>query len=73
MDVEQDHNTYALYNKIYMGEFTVPSFVSEDARDLIHSLLQTDPTVRFGLQDIKRHAWYRLAQPIYEPKLEDYF
>jgi 5'-AMP-activated protein kinase, catalytic alpha subunit len=37
------------------GEFTIPKFVSNDARDLMKKILNTDPSKRFGISDIRTH------------------
>ncbi|KAF2019394.1 serine/threonine-protein kinase 12 [Aaosphaeria arxii CBS 175.79] len=43
--------------KIARGDYTVPSFVSPEARDLIKRLLVLDPEKRIALEDIERHPW----------------
>ncbi|KAH7382475.1 kinase-like domain-containing protein [Phaeosphaeria sp. MPI-PUGE-AT-0046c] len=43
--------------KIARGEYTVPSFVSSDAKDLIKRLLVLDPEKRIALEDVERHPW----------------
>ena len=39
----EDPNTAKLYKKILGGEFAVPKYISLDARDLLHRVLNTDP------------------------------
>ncbi len=39
----EDPNTSALYKKILAGDYTIPKFVSSDARDLIKGILTTEP------------------------------
>ena len=43
--------------KIARGEYTVPSFVSSEARDLIKKLLVLDPEKRIALEDVEVHPW----------------
>lgn len=39
----EDPDTAKLYSKILSGEYTMPKFVSKDARDLIKKILNTEP------------------------------
>ncbi|KAF1843409.1 serine/threonine-protein kinase-like protein [Cucurbitaria berberidis CBS 394.84] len=43
--------------KIARGEYTVPNFVSPEAKDLIKRLLVLDPEKRIALEDVERHPW----------------
>ncbi|KAG9780444.1 serine/threonine protein kinase, AGC family, partial [Aureobasidium melanogenum] len=43
--------------RIARGDMTVPSFVSAEAKDLIHRLLVLDPEKRIPLDDVLRHPW----------------
>ncbi|KAF2877506.1 serine/threonine-protein kinase-like protein [Massariosphaeria phaeospora] len=43
--------------KIVRGEYSVPSFVSSEARDLIKRLLVLDPEKRIALEEVERHPW----------------
>ncbi|KAF2180546.1 serine/threonine-protein kinase-like protein [Zopfia rhizophila CBS 207.26] len=45
------------YKKIARGEYTVPNFVSPEAKDLIKRLLVLDPEKRISLQDVEKHPW----------------
>ena len=45
----EDPNTSILYNKIVSGEFTIPKFVSSEARDLLKCILNTNPAKRFTI------------------------
>lgn len=55
----EDPNTTALYKKIIAGDYTIPKFVSQSAREMIIGLLTTDPEKRLKLRDIKNHVWFR--------------
>jgi serine/threonine protein kinase len=39
----EDPNTTSLYKKIMAGDFSIPKFVSPLARELLLSILTTDP------------------------------
>lgn len=43
--------------KIARGEFSVPGFVSPEAKDLIKRLLVLDPEKRISLDDVQKHPW----------------
>jgi 5'-AMP-activated protein kinase catalytic alpha subunit len=45
----EDPVTANLYKKITAGEYTVPKSVPPNAKDLIKSILNTDPTSRFTI------------------------
>lgn len=54
----EDANTSNLYKKILSGDFKIPKFVSEPAKDMIRSILNTNPEQRYRVADIRRHSWY---------------
>lgn len=54
----EDPDTSSLYKKILAGSYTIPSFLSEEAKEMIRGMLNTDPKVRFGIEEIKRHPWF---------------
>jgi protein kinase A len=60
----EDENQMELYKKIVKGQFTFPSYVSANAKDLISKLLSADLSKRLGnlaggTQDIINHPWFR--------------
>eukprot|EP01017_Pseudomicrothorax_dubius_P022954 TRINITY_DN2469_c0_g3_i1.p1 TRINITY_DN2469_c0_g3~~TRINITY_DN2469_c0_g3_i1.p1 ORF type:complete len:748 (+),score=112.07 TRINITY_DN2469_c0_g3_i1:567-2810(+) len=63
----EDPNTANLYKKIIAGEFNVPKFVSEEAKDLLRAILNTDPNKRITISEIRRHPWYQLHKNDMEP------
>jgi len=67
----EDQNTKKLYQKIIKAEYKMPSFLSEQAQDLIQNILNPDPTQRYTIEDIRNHAWYSIAehQPPYTPPI----
>lgn len=57
----EDPNTNNLYKKIISGEFKMPKFLSADAQDLISKILNTDPSKRYRIADIREHNWHKLV------------
>jgi serine/threonine protein kinase len=55
----EDPNTGELYKKILACAYKVPKFISEDAKDLIKRILNTEPETRFGIEEIRSHPWFR--------------
>ena len=52
-----------LYKKICKGKFTLPPFLSDNAKDLLTKILNTDPTQRITIPNIKQHPWFNLINP----------
>jgi len=66
-------NINFMYKKILSSELTFPSYISEDARDLLEGLLTRDPERRFKGEDVKEHPffsdidWDKLEKKLIEP------
>ncbi|KAJ3412208.1 hypothetical protein HDV05_001118 [Chytridiales sp. JEL 0842] len=45
--------------KVSRVEFQLPEYLSPDAKELIHSILQKDPKSRPSLSDILQHSWFQ--------------
>lgn len=58
----EDPNTANLYKKILNGEFNIPKAASESVRDMIKNILQTNPEIRYRVQEIRKHPWYMSQQ-----------
>ena len=43
------------------GDYEIPLFISPLARSMIKSILNTNPSKRFTINDIRNHIWWRLA------------
>jgi len=54
----EDKDTNKLYNKILNCDYSIPSDISEDARDLITRILNTNPKERYTLAQIRAHPWF---------------
>lgn len=55
----EDPNTSKLYKKILAGDYECPKFITTEVRDLIKSILTTDPEKRITIAQIKAHPWFR--------------
>ena len=55
-----DEKNDILYKKIVKGEFFLPKFLSQNAKDLISKILSVDPDLRINIIDIKKHSWFNL-------------
>lgn len=58
----EDPNTNKLYKKIMAGSYEIPNFISNDAKDLIKCILNTDPDKRYTIEDIKKHPWFNISK-----------
>ena len=56
----EDPNTANLYKKILNGDYTVPKFLSPEAKELIKGILNIDPAKRFTIDDIRKHRWFSI-------------
>lgn len=54
----EDPDTSKLYRKIQTGNYKLPAFLSEQARDIIKGLLDINPDTRFTIEQIKAHPWF---------------
>lgn len=58
----EDPNTSNLYKKILSADFQTPNYVSDEAKDLFHCILNTDPEKRYTIEQIRQHPWFNLAK-----------
>ena len=54
----EDPNTDKLYKKILNCEYSFPSYIKYEAKDLIQKILNTNPEQRYTLQQIREHPWF---------------
>jgi 5'-AMP-activated protein kinase, catalytic alpha subunit len=59
----EDPNTSKLYKKILNCDFLIPGFISKASKDLIKKVLNTDPTKRYTIAEIRAHEWYNQVKP----------
>ncbi|CAM9344540.1 unnamed protein product, partial [Chrysoparadoxa australica] len=55
----EDKDTSVLYKKILGGSYTLSPWLSEDVKDLLQRILNTDPSARLTIGEIKSHAWLK--------------
>jgi len=60
----EDPNTTELYKKILKGDFELPNFLSNNAKDMLKRILNTDPKKRYNIEQIRKHPWYSLVKPL---------
>lgn len=54
----EDPNTAKLQKKILSGEYSCPKFITPEAKDVLKNILNTDPTSRYSINDIRKHVWF---------------
>jgi len=60
----EDPNTNKLYKKILACDYKIPGFISPQNKDIMTRILQTDPSKRFSIQDIRAHDWYSKSRSV---------
>ncbi|KAJ9062679.1 Protein kinase, variant 4 [Entomophthora muscae] len=54
-----------LFKKITEGLYDIPQYVSNDARQLLSSMLVVDPLQRITIQEVRQHPWFLSELPDY--------
>lgn len=54
-----------LFKKINNGIYTLPSYLSQEARHLLSQMLIVDPVKRITIQEIRQHPWFNVDLPAY--------
>lgn len=49
----EDQKTSSLYKKILNAEYSVPKFLSSEARDFLAKIFITDPDKRINIEEIR--------------------
>ena len=60
----EDPNTSKLYKKILNCDYLIPGFISKASKDLIRKVLNTEPSKRYTIADIRGHEWYNQVKPV---------
>ncbi|EQC38348.1 CAMK/CAMKL/AMPK protein kinase [Saprolegnia diclina VS20] len=60
-----DESIPNLFKKIRGGMYSLPSHLSEHARDLIPRMLVVDPMKRITIPEIRQHPWFQTNLPPY--------
>ncbi|KAJ7750396.1 Pkinase-domain-containing protein [Mycena maculata] len=59
-----DDDENIMRQKIIVGEFEDPEWLSNESRDLIKNILQQDPTKRIPISQILAHPWFTGPAPV---------
>jgi 5'-AMP-activated protein kinase, catalytic alpha subunit len=59
----EDPKTSQLYKKILSADYQIPKFVSNDGRDILTKILNTDPEERATIAVIRQHTWFKQVSP----------
>ncbi|SNX83724.1 related to SNF1 - carbon catabolite derepressing ser/thr protein kinase [Melanopsichium pennsylvanicum] len=54
-----------LFKKINNGIYTLPSYLSQEARHLLSQMLIVDPVKRITIHEIRQHPWFNVDLPAY--------
>lgn len=60
-----DESIPYLFKKIKGGLYILPSYLSDESKDLISKMLITDPVKRITVDEIRQHPWFRHNLPNY--------
>mmetsp|Transcript_9707 Transcript_9707/g.18514 ORF Transcript_9707/g.18514 Transcript_9707/m.18514 type:complete len:514 (+) Transcript_9707:61-1602(+) len=60
-----DENIRNLFRKIKGGVYSIPSYVSPHARDLVTKMLLVEPVKRITIAEIRAHPWFQENLPPY--------
>lgn len=60
----EDPNTGKLYKKILNCDYLIPGFISALCKDMMKKVLNTEPTTRIKVADIRKHGWYQLIESV---------
>ena len=55
----EDPNTGKLYKKILNCDYKIPNWISTEARDILRCVLNTDPSDRYTIDEIRSHVFCR--------------
>ena len=60
----EDPNTGKLYKKILSCDYIIPGFISGLCKDIIKKVLNTEPSLRLKLVEIRKHGWYQIIESV---------
>ncbi|KAJ4474351.1 Pkinase-domain-containing protein [Lentinula aciculospora] len=58
-----DDDEQIMRDKVILGEFEDPEWLSTDARDLVQNILQKEPSKRLTIPQILEHPWFTSNTP----------
>ena len=59
----EEEDNEKLYKKIIQGKFNCPKFLSNEAKNFLHCVLNTNPKKRYTIAQMKSHPWFNLVDP----------
>ncbi|XP_022105780.1 tribbles homolog 2-like [Acanthaster planci] len=65
-----DTEPSSLFTKIRRGKFTVPDFVSSQAKCLLRSIMRVEPAERLTAEEVLHHPWFRQNTGVINPFLD---
>ena len=60
-----EEDNQIMYDKIIKGDYDIPQFLSEEAKDIIKKILEVDPKKRLNFEEIKNHPWFNIINKKY--------
>ena len=60
-----EEDNQLMYDKIIRGDYDIPKFLSNDAKDIIKKILEVDPKRRLNFGEIKNHPWFNIINKKY--------
>ena len=60
-----EEDNQLMYKKIIEGQYTIPQYLSEEAKDIIKKILEIDPKKRLNFEEIKEHPWFNIINKKY--------
>ena len=52
-----------IVKKIKKHDYTIPNYLSKDAKDLLNHILIINPKERYNIKQIQSHPWFNLIKP----------
>jgi tribbles-like protein len=65
-----DTEPSSLFTKIRRGKFTVPDFVSSQAKCLLRSIMRVEPAERLTAEEVLHHPWFRQNTSVVNPSMD---
>ena len=60
-----EEDNQLMYDKILKGDYDIPKFLSDEAKDIIKKILEVDPKKRSNFEEIKNHPWFNIINKKY--------
>ena len=60
-----EEDNQLMFDKIIKGDYNLPKFLSEEAKDILKKILEVDPNKRLNFEEIKNHPWFSIIDKKY--------